>query len=195
MPRRPDLLMTAAGVGSGWAARAVDTALEGFSADAVISTGFCGALDAALDTGDVVVGTQVDAGERRFPALAPQTSRKHHTGVVVSIDHVAQTAAEKARLRAAGAIAVEMEAGGVAERAASRGLPFYCIKVVTDLASEDMANDFNSALRPDGHFDTMIILRRSLRHPLVRIPELLRLRKRCVRAAQSLGDFIANCRF
>jgi hypothetical protein len=88
-----------------------------------------------------------------------------------------------------------MEAAGVAERASAHNLPFYCVKVVTDLAGEDMANDFNSALRPDGHFATMDILRSSLRQPLVRIPELIRLRKRCARSALLLGEFIADCRF
>jgi len=88
-----------------------------------------------------------------------------------------------------------MEAAGVADRAAARGVPFYCVRVVTDLAGEDMANDFNRALRPDGHFATMSILRETLRNPLVRVPELLRLRNRCIRAARVLGDFIADCRF
>jgi len=83
----------------------------------------------------------------------------------------------------------------VAARAEARGLPFYCVRAVTDLAGEDMANDFNMALRPDGHFDTMLILRGTLRHPLVRLPELLRLRNRCARAACVLGEFIADCRF
>ena len=101
----------------------------------------------------------------------------------------------KARLRAGGGSVVEMEAGGVAERARARDLPFYCVRVVTDLADEDLANDFNRALRPDGHFATMSILRGTLRNPLVRLPELLRLRNRCVRAALALGDFIADCRF
>jgi adenosylhomocysteine nucleosidase len=195
MPRRDDLVLKAGGVGAKCAAAAVDRALQEFSADAVISTGFCGALAPDLQVGDVVVGTEVEAGCRRFPALAPRTTRAHHAGVVVSIGHIARTAAEKAELHASGAIAVEMEAGAVAERAAARGMPFYCIKVVTDLASEDIANDFNSALRPDGHFDTMVILRSSLRQPMVRIPELIRLRKRCARAAPLLGEFIADCRF
>ena len=92
-------------------------------------------------------------------------------------------------MRAGGASAVEMEAGGVAERARARGVPFYCVRVVTDLADEDMANNFNQALRPDGHFATMSILRGALRNPLVRLPELLRLRNRCVRAAGSTGRF------
>ncbi len=88
-----------------------------------------------------------------------------------------------------------MEAGGVAQRAAEKGINFYCIRVVSDLAGEDMANDFNQALRQDGHFATMSILSRALRDPLVRLPELVRLRSRCVRAARVLGDFIADCRF
>jgi nucleoside phosphorylase len=115
--------------------------------------------------------------------------------VVSSIDHVAQAAEEKRRLRASGGLVVEMEAGGVADRAAAHGVPLYCIRVVTDLAGEDMANDFNRAMRPDGHFATMAILRGALRNPSVRVPELLRLRDRCVRAAQVLGEFFADCRF
>jgi hypothetical protein len=41
----------------------------------------------------------------------------------------------------------------------------------------------------------MEILRSSLRHPSVRLPELFRLRKRCLRASEVLGDFVADCRF
>jgi nucleoside phosphorylase len=114
---------------------------------------------------------------------------------VRSLDHVARTAQEKRGLHATGSIAVEMEAAGVAARAEALGCPFYCIKAVTDLAGETMANDFNSALRSDGHFDTIEVLRSSLRHPLVRLPELFRLRKRCLRASTGLGDFVADCRF
>ena len=89
----------------------------------------------------------------------------------------------------------EMEAAGVAERAEALGLPFYCVRAVTDLASEDMANDLNGALREDGHFDTMHILRGTLRNPWLCLPELFRLRNRCIRAASVLGEFIADCRF
>jgi adenosylhomocysteine nucleosidase len=195
IPQSPDFHLIANGVGMKRAAAAVDKALAEFPIDAVISTGFCGALDPALQVGDIVIGSEVVNGTRRYAASKPRSDRPHHTGVVLSFGHIVQTAAEKSRLRATGAIAVEMEAAGVAERAAARNLPIYCIKAVSDLAGEDMANDFNSALRPDGHFATMDILRSSLRQPLVRIPELLRLRKRCARAALLLGEFIADCRF
>jgi adenosylhomocysteine nucleosidase len=188
-----DILLVANGAGPKRAAAAVDAALRKFTADAVVSTGFCGALDPALQIADVVIGTSIAAGAHRFPA-APIPGPGGNTGVICSIDHVAQTAEEKRQLRESGASAVEMEAAGVAARTQAHGLPFYCVRAVTDLAGETMANDFNSALRPDGHFDTMIILRGVLRHPFARGPELLRLRERCARAARILGDFFADSR-
>jgi nucleoside phosphorylase len=189
------LVLAANGAGAPRAASAVEAALRQFPAEAIVSTGFCGALAPDLQIADIVVGSAISVGSRILPALYPACAQLHRIGVVCSIDHVAQTAAEKRRLRSGGGSVVEMEAAGVADRAAARGVPFYCVRVVTDLAGEDMANDFNRALRPDGHFATMSILRDTLRSPLVRLPELLRLRHRCVRAARVLGDFIADCRF
>ena len=190
-----ELLLVANGAGAPRAASAMDAAGETFQPDSAISTGFCGALDPQLGVADVVVATSVVGPDRRYEALPVSSAAAHHSGVVCSIDRVAQTAEEKRCLRAGGAMVVEMEAAGVAARAQARGLPFHCIRVVTDLAGETMANDFNAALRSDGHFDTMVILRETLRRPLVRLPELCRLRQRSVRAACVLGDFIADCRF
>ena len=189
------VLMVANGAGARRAAAAVDAAVAGFEPDAVISTGFCAALAPGFAVADVVVGTSVAGAQKNYPALQPESSAAHHKGIVCSIDHVARTAREKSRLHAAGASVVEMEASGVAERAETLGLPFYCVRTITDLAGEDMANDFNRALREDGHFDTMLILRGTLGNPWVCLPELIRLRNRCVRAASVLGEFIADCRF
>jgi len=190
-----ELVLAANGAGGHRAAAALDAALEKFPADAVVSTGFCGALAPELAIADVVVGTAVTSAGRSFPVLHPSSPSPHHKGVVCSIDHVAQTADEKRSLRAAGGSVVEMEAGGVAERSRSRNVPFYCVRVVTDLAQEDLINNFNEALRPDGRFATISILRGALRRPWVCFPELFRLRHRCVLAAQVLGDFFADCRF
>jgi adenosylhomocysteine nucleosidase len=188
------VLLVANGAGSQRAARAVDASLPSFAPDAILSTGFCGALAPQLGVADVVVADSIAAGGRTYSAHPAVSSLPHYTGAVCCIGHVARTADEKHSLYSTGAIAVEMEAGGVAGRAEALGLPFYCIRAVTDLAGETMANDFNAALRTDGHFDTMIILRASLLKPLVRIPELFRLRNRCRRAARVLGEFIADCR-
>jgi len=190
-----EFFLTANGAGPRRAAAAVDAAMASFHPDAIVSTGYCGALAPELAIADIVVATAIYAGGCPIAAQWPAAGLPHRLGPICSLDHVAQTAAEKSRLHSTGAIAVEMEAAGVAGRAQALGLPFFCIKSVTDLAGETMANDFNAALRSDGRFDTIRVLASSLRHPWVRLPELFRLRARCVRAARSLGEFIADCRF
>jgi adenosylhomocysteine nucleosidase len=177
----------------GWKrAAAAVAAGDAFVPEAIVSTGFCGALDETLGIADVVGATAVSANGREHRVEAVEAP---HSGVVCSIDHVAQSAEEKRRLRQSGASAVEMEAAAVAEFAHLRTIPFYCVRAVTDLAGESMANDFNRALRSDGHFDTMNILRGVLRRPIIRLPELIRLRCRCVRASEALGKFFVGCRF
>ena len=188
-----DALLVANGVGKQRAAAALDASI-GFGLQAVISTGFCGALDEGLNIADLIVATAIDDGVRQFPALPVAGAIEAYTGVVKSRDAVARTAEEKQSLHTPGSLAVEMEAAGVAQRSAELQLPFYCVRSVTDLASETMANDFNRALRPDGHFDTINILLGALRDPAVRLPELLRLRSRSVQAARKLGEFFADCR-
>jgi adenosylhomocysteine nucleosidase len=198
-----EALLVANGAGPDHAAAATDAGMKAFDAAAIVSTGFCGALAPELEIADLVSATSVQTADRsyatrtwdRLPGLSAITTAaqapRHFAGPIRSIHYVARTVEEKRNLAISGAIAVEMEAAGIAARAQSHGLPLYCIRAVTDLAGETLANDFNMALRLDGQFDTILILKGTLRHPMVRLPELFRLRKRCVRAAHVLGDFFA----
>jgi adenosylhomocysteine nucleosidase len=190
-----DLLLVANGAGARRAAMAVDALLATFRPDAVVSTGFCGALEPGLEVADIVVATQVTDEATSYPVAPLSGVSGHRHGVVRTIGHVAQTADEKRFWRSTGAVAVEMEAAGVAGRARFLGLPFYCVKAVSDLANETLAIDLNATLRPDGHFDTIDILGLALRRPAMRLPELYRLWNRALRASNSLGEFFADCRF
>lgn len=190
-----EVSLAANGAGPKRAAGAMDAAKSAGQMDLVCSMGFCGALDGSLSVGDIFVADSVRAGGHSFPAARPQATRAHASGAVASVDHVAQSAEEKSRLRATGAGVVEMEAAGVAERAAAWGVPFYCVRSVTDLATETFALDFNAALRPDGSFDAMHLVASALLRPAKRFPELLRLQQRCRTASTTLGEFIADCRF
>ena len=190
-----EVALAANGVGVDRSAAAVDALAPVFHPDALVSIGFCGALDPALTLSGTVVASAVLSGDRRFTAQLPAQAPPHRAGPVLCHPRIAGTAAEKAALRKTGACAVEMEGAGVALRADTLGLPFFCIKSVTDLAGETLEIDFNASLRSDGHFDTIKVLQSSLRRPLVRLPELFRLRARSIQAARSMGDFIADCRF
>jgi len=190
-----ELLLVANGAGPRRAAAAVSAALASFPADALASTGLCGAVAPDLRASQIVVATGVAYGDARYRTTPLECARTHRRGEIRTIDHIAQTAEEKRFWRSTGALAVEMEAAAVAERALAASLPFYCVKAVSDLADETLDNDLNAALRPDGHFDTIKVLGSTLRHPLIRVPELLRLRRRSARAAICLGEFFADCRF
>lgn len=190
-----EILVAANGAGVHRATAALDAALAVFQPDALVSTGFCGALAPGLALNEIVVATEVTDGKQHYRAAPLENPRPHHRGVVRTSPRVAQAAADRRTLHDEGAMVVEMEAFAVARCAQDRGIPFYCIKVVTDLAGETLANDFNKALRADGHFDTIILLQGTLRHPFARIAELVRLARRCTQATRAIGDFFADCRF
>jgi adenosylhomocysteine nucleosidase len=191
-----EALLVANGAGAVRAAQAVEVASSDGKVKWICSMGFCGALENGMHAGDIFVAERVESGGGKYAASQPRSAQMRHcTGVVASIDRVAQTAQEKRELRATGASVVEMEAAGVAGKAAELNLPFFCIRSVTDLAEENFHFDLNSALRSDGRFDTMRLIAAACRRPLRLLPELLRLWGRSRTASRTLGEFIASCRF
>lgn len=163
--------------------------------EAVVNAGFCGALDPALQVGDIVVADGIESAGVSFDTKLPVHSLKSTVGRVVSVPRVAQTAEEKRRLRASGAVAVEMEAAGMVRVVREYKIPLFCVRSVSDRAGEGFSLDLNGALRPDGRFDTLRLLRQAMARPAARFPELLRLSARSRVASRALGDFIAGCRF
>jgi hypothetical protein len=88
-----------------------------------------------------------------------------------------------------------MEAAAVASEARAAGIPFFCVRVVLDLAGEDLRLDLEAARDRQGRFSRSRILRAALARPRLLIPELIRLERRSRLAARALGDFVAECRF
>jgi adenosylhomocysteine nucleosidase len=154
--------------------------------DGIISTGFCGALDPALQVGNIVVW-----GDAALAADAPFVR-----GEIFSADRVAVTASEKRALRnRTGAVAVEMEAAAVKNKATAWGVPFMCIRVVSDTAADDMPLDFNRFRNADGNFSRTRIALAAMARPFSAMPGLMELDRNCRRASRALGDFLADCRF
>jgi adenosylhomocysteine nucleosidase len=197
------IMLAANGAGRKLAERAVEVAIRAVTAaelsssklDAIVSTGYCGALDPSLRECRIVVATQVVdlARNESFPCAPVMTDNGECAfGVVVSQDRIACDVAEKTGLSAHG-IAVDMEAAAVAARAKRAGLPFSCIKVVSDRLDESFGVDLNEMRTTEGRIARGKISLYAITHPKL-IPELLRLRRRTSDASKFLGDFLVSCR-
>jgi adenosylhomocysteine nucleosidase len=177
---------------AGWAA---EIARKHQELKGLVSIGFCGALNPALEPCDIFVATEVLGVAHALSVPRSRSCDRLKIGKLLSVDRVVSTAAEKTDFRNTGADAVEMEAAAVAAKAAEWNLPFFCVRVVTDTATESFPLDFNRMRDADGRFSRIKILRAALRRPGSILPELLKLNKRCKDASRALGDFIVNASF
>lgn len=184
-------IAVANGPGFPLAGAALDAVRERRNIRGVVSVGYCGALRENLQRNDIVIATHIN----HRTARTPMVQRPFVRGPVASDDHVVTSAGEKFRLAASGAVAAEMEADALCRRAEEWGVPFYCVRVVTDTADEELPLDFNRLRDADGRFSRSRILLAALRRPGSLVPVLLRFDRRCRSASAALGEFIADCRF
>ena len=154
-----DVLITCAGIGRQAAATATETMIQQFGPELIVSVGFAGAVDPGLGIGGVVVPSTVieaDSG-RRF-------STRRGEGVLVSANEIA-TSGRKAELREKyQALAVDMEASAVAERASAHGVQFMAIKSISDNAATTLP-DFSRFVRENGEFETSRFFLHTMFHP------------------------------
>jgi nucleoside phosphorylase len=177
--------LTAFGPGFRAAARAADAILAGGPVDVLISTGTCGALAADITLGEIVV----DSRDHQ-----PCTTAPYRRGPIVSQDRVASSAEEKQALAKDG-LAVEMESAAVRAAAARHQVKFSCIKCVSDTAGQSLPIDFNEYRNDDGSFAKIRIAAKIMASPFALIPAIGALQRQSRLAAQTLGGFLAGCRF
>jgi adenosylhomocysteine nucleosidase len=147
-PDQAEWIAACAGAGQAAATRAFAEIEKDGPIDRVVSTGWAGALNTDFLPGRAyplsgVIDTRT--GER-FRSTGDQCECWLATS-----DRVAD---EKEKLRLAvtyAASLVDMEAAAIARLAAMRGIPFYCIKGVSD-GFHDRLPDFNPFLGSDGQF-------------------------------------------
>lgn len=145
-------------------------ALDG--AEAIISIGVGGALDPALNIGDIVVGSEVlrprsrwdtdPAWTRRLLARLPGA----HSGAVYGSNEMVLHTLDKAKLRAkGGAVLADMESHIAAKLAAARGLPLAVVRVVSDTAGFSLPSAVRAGLRPDGSMNLIGVVAALARDP------------------------------
>lgn len=185
------VLVLETGVGPRGVDRALDwlfgsPTLDGrpYQPTALVFAGFAGSLSPALRVGDVILPEAVvDERGRHWPTTWPTTERR---GRLLTATRLISTPAEKwalgERHRAA---AVDMESATFARRCAERGLPFGCLRAISD----DVDTALSPALVPllaGGVVSPWRFAAALLRHPGM-LPELLRLARHTRLAAKRLG--------
>jgi adenosylhomocysteine nucleosidase len=178
-----------AGAGVQAATRAFTEAEKGGAPDVVISTGWAGALRADLAPGQTCdVSAVIDArtGER-FVAAGPPGDCW-----LVTCSRVADIHEKRRLAETYEASLVDMEAAGVARLAQIRGIPFYCIKGISD-GYRDQLPDFNRFISVNGQFQlgrfvVFVLLRPWSWLPLARMGE--NSKKAAQGIARSLLDFL-----
>lgn len=102
----------------------------------ILSAGFSGALSATLAVGDVILASSVmDAAGNHWPASWPDAARPTslRRGRLWCSDRFIGDVAEKLALgEARQALAVDMESAVIARICQQLGLPFGCLRVISD---------------------------------------------------------------
>ena len=157
--------------------RALLTVFDPSTIRGVISFGIAGGLDPSLKSGDVVVATEVMAGDARWLAGVALNEeliasvalgrRRVVRGGLAGVEEVIIAQAGKAALRSeTGAAAVDMESHIAAAYAAEAGLPFAALRVISDPATRALPALAKSAIKPNGDIDLRKVLRGVARNPL-----------------------------
>ena len=157
--------------------RALLTVFDPTTIRGVISFGVAGGLDPSLKSGDVVVATEVLAGDTRWLAGLPLNEemiagvalgrRRVVRGSLAGAEHVVAARHVKAALHSeTGAAAVDMESHIAAAYAAESGLPFAALRVISDPASRALPALAMTAIKPNGDIDLRKVLRGVARNPM-----------------------------
>lgn len=139
------------GVGRERAARATALLLDGHRPRRIISAGFAGGLDETIARGSLGEPGAVrrEADSTPLPLAAAGRNPAQPPPVILTLDRIARTPAEKAALATAtGAALVDMETFAVAEVAAAAGIPCHGLRVVSDAAADELPADLGRLVQP-----------------------------------------------
>jgi adenosylhomocysteine nucleosidase len=183
----PSVSMLITGMGKRNAVKAVERFLGQRSPSLVLTCGFAGGLDPALASGTVIYE------EDETPDLARELERLGaRRARFYCASRIAVTRGEKRALRETeGADVVEMESGHIRALCRLRRIPSVTVRVISDTADEDLPLDFNAFLTPDSQISYMRMGLALLRSP-GSIPRLLAMRRRTLRAAESLTTVLTG---
>lgn len=125
--------------------------------DFIFNVGSAGALNPKHNIGDLVVGTtsirETRPGQDRklrsqwiesLGKFLLERDVNYFEGTILSVKKPVKSTEKKTKMfMETGADVVEMECDGLAEEANERGIPLLSVKCISDLAGEDVSNEYN----------------------------------------------------
>jgi adenosylhomocysteine nucleosidase len=183
--RNSEAALICSGTGAERAYAGAKLLIEKFAPRVVISIGFAGSCRPDLQPGSVVVPESVleAATGRIFKCAFGQ-------GQLVTLDRVAGKAMKQQVAARFGALAVDMEAAGVAAAAAEHNREFAAIKVISDGAEDDLGF-LSSFVKPEGFETGRFIAHIALRPGLW--PKVAALQRNSRLAAVVLRNAVSEC--
>jgi nucleoside phosphorylase len=191
-PRTVLLLET--GVGAPAMERALTWLLSGPRIDGVpyrptliVSAGFSGALTSGLNVGDLVVADDVCDDDAICRSTTwPIPAVRFQRGRLLTSRNIVGSPEEKRRLgERSGAVAVDMESAVVADLCATAGVPFGCLRAISDDANTFLSESLLAVLQ-GGRVRPARLLAAVLQRPSL-IAELMRLGSHTRKAARRLA--------
>ena len=173
--------------------------VDGLDTPLVVSAGVCGALDPCLCPGDLVIPDRVIDAEGVTHRLAPTHHRAAMasagatawTGALITTREVVATPATKALLFArSGAVAVDMESGVIAARAARSGYQALVVRAVSDDAGQCLPPELTRLVTPEGRLRLTAALALGVTRPAM-LPGAFELRQRTRLALRAVARTLA----
>jgi adenosylhomocysteine nucleosidase len=157
----------------------------------VVSAGFCGALRPGYRVGDVVVADEVVADGKSWPVPWPgelaagEWQPPLHHDRLLCASHLVGDVAEKEALAREGAGVVDMESAEVAQACRKAGVPFGCVRVVSDDCRTPLSPKLVSCLS-GGRVAPLRLLAATASSPSL-VPQMWRLARQTQLAAGQLA--------
>jgi len=146
-----EVVATCCGMGREPAARACLLAMEGGRLSAIASVGWAGALSCGMKAGEAYTVHEVIDGAtgERYQTATEAPGRDETPVKLITTKRIAGKAEKRQLAENYGALLVDMEAATVGRLARVHGIPFYCLKAVSDGANE-LLPDMNPFLTRAG---------------------------------------------
>jgi adenosylhomocysteine nucleosidase len=199
----PQLSICIGGIGASGAQASCESLLA-MGATALVSWGVAAGLDPRLASGTLVIAWQLARQDDAAPApltvtadasrrwadrvTSRLTSRVHVArGSIASADEMLQTVADKRNAARTGAVAADMETGGVARVAQSAGVPWLAFRAIADTADVALPASVLHAVDHTGRVRAGHLARGLVRHPeeLLQLPGLARGFRAALRALKA----------